>query len=118
MSSTFPNYDDCTSRALAFLTRHIVTENASCELKDLCCFYKAPMMFISAGKIDLAQKVLDHIKTHYMNSSADFVTDFNVKSAKGEYAEFWGYINDWILRAAQICGREDITVLAHDYLDT
>ena len=117
MATELPNYSHCASKALAFITERL-TESGSLgtDLKDVCCYYKAPMMFISAGRLDTANQILSHIKTHYMQPSGDFMTDTDTKSAKGEYAEFWGYVNGWIVRASQICGRDDITVPALAYL--
>jgi hypothetical protein len=106
-----------STKALKFLVGRMESDGSlGAEADDLSCHYKLPTMLISAGKPMEADRVLNHIKRRYMLPSGDFMTSPETKSAKGEYAEFWGYTNGWIVRAAQACGRDDIAEPALAYL--
>jgi hypothetical protein len=84
---------------------------------DPACYFKSPMLFICAHKPEFANKVLDYIKAHYLQPEGDFMASPSLKSTQGEYAEFWIYMNGWILRAAHILERKDITEPALAYFD-
>lgn len=89
------------NKALAFFEKKL-EENGSygSAITDLSCYYKSPMMFISAGKPEVSEKVLSYIASKFMAENGDFRTSENLKSIKPEYVEYWSYINGWILRAA------------------
>ena len=55
------------------------------EIQDICCYYKSPMMFISAGKTIFANQLLDFVKNKFMLKNGDFLTAKNLKSIKPEY---------------------------------
>lgn len=83
---------------------------------DISCYFKSPMMFIYAGKNRSANLVLDYIKSEFMEESGDFLTNPTAKSIKLEYQEYWSYTNGWIVRAAQLLGRNDILNSGMKYL--
>ncbi|CAF3294222.1 unnamed protein product [Rotaria sp. Silwood2] len=86
------------------------------EAKDLACYFKSPMMFISARNEKQANNILDYIKNIFL-FNGDFLTTIDKKSDQPEYIEYWVYINGWIVRAAQKLNRTDITDSAYNYLD-
>ena len=86
------------------------------EAKDIACYYKSPMMFIHAGKLDLAKQVLERIKKMYMQKNGDFSSSHTIKSIKPEYVEYWSYTNGWILRAANQIKMTEMSDHGYDYL--
>jgi len=86
------------------------------EAQDISCYFKSPMMFISVGQEENANRILDYIKSQYMTQVGDFESQASSKSIKPEYIEYWSYINGWIVRAAQRLGRSDISEPAYKYL--
>ncbi|CAF2991576.1 unnamed protein product [Rotaria sp. Silwood2] len=91
-------------------------ESYRTEAKDLACYFKSPMMFISARNEKQANNILDYIKNIFL-FNGDFLTTIDKKSDQPEYIEYWVYINGWIVRAAQKLNRTDITDSAYNYLD-
>lgn len=83
--------------------------------KDLACYFKLPMMFLSANKKEHSQFVLSFIQSNFMTEDGDFKTKNNLKSIKPEYAEFWNYPNGWIIRAANKTNRQDILEKSYHY---
>lgn len=86
------------------------------DAKDIACYFKAPMLLITAGKRDAARQVLEYIKTHFLRDDGDFGTSETVKSVKPEYIEYWSYMNGWILRAANQLEMTAISKPAGAYL--
>jgi hypothetical protein len=84
--------------------------------EDLACYYKAPTLLFISGKLALAQRVLDHIKSRFMTPEGDFLTGSNNKSASPAFQEFWAYTNGWIVTASQRMGRFDISYPGWKYL--
>lgn len=84
---------------------------------DISCYYKSPIMFLLANKIDKAMQILDYTKTNFMRVDGDFLNVDSIKTINPVYSEFWTYTNGWLVRAAQQLGREDITKLASIFLD-
>jgi len=87
------------------------------EATDIACYFKVPMMFVIAGKMDLASQILMFIKETFMTESGDFFTKQSLKSANPAYIEFWSYTNGWIIRAAQQLSRSDMTEPGSAYLE-
>lgn len=88
------------------------------KVKDIACYYKSPMMFILSGKPELAKKVLNYAKSHFLQSNGDFLTCTDVKSANGAYTEFWSYTNGWFIRSAQRLSYHSIIDVTTAYLDS
>lgn len=86
------------------------------EAKDIACYFKSPMMFLTANKPQSAKTVLKHVKTAFMTADGDFKTSETVKSGNGAYIEFWSYTNGWIARAANQLGIQEIAQPANNYL--
>jgi len=108
---------DSANKAIGFFESCLKDDGTLGErATDLSCYYKVAMMFLVSGKAAFANRVLDYIKAHFLQASGDFMTGADIKSAKGEYTEFWGYTNGWVVRAAQMCGREDIAGPGLEYL--
>lgn len=82
---------------------------------DLACYYKAPTFFLTQGRGDLANKVLNHIRLNFMQSDGDFMSSKKLKSANPAFVEFWIYTNGWIASGAQRLGRFDISYPAWNY---
>lgn len=86
------------------------------EAADIACYFKLPMMFIAAGKMESARKVMGYIKTRFLLPDGDFGNSASIKSIKPEYIEYWSYINGWILRAANILEMTDVSRPASAYM--
>lgn len=85
------------------------------QATDLSCYYKSPMLFIMAGKSDIARRLLNHIQGAFMQSNGDFKTNAESKSIKPEYTYFWSYMNGWMIRAAQRLDMQKMTDAAYAY---
>ncbi len=83
--------------------------------QDLACYFKVPMMFVAANKIEHSHFILSYIQSAFMTENGDFKTKNDLKSAKAEYAEFWCYMNGWILRAAQKINNTEILNKGYNY---
>lgn len=86
------------------------------EAKDIACYFKTPMMFVTANKPQEAKAVLKHIRAAFMTDEGDFQNNEALKSANGAYIEFWSYTNGWIVKAANQLGVVDISEPANAYL--
>lgn len=84
---------------------------------DISGYYKSPMMFLRAGKLNRALQLLDYVKTNFLQSDGDFLSSGNIKSTNSAYTEFWTYTNGWLVRASQQLFREDISKPALIFLD-
>lgn len=78
---------------------------------DIACYYKSPMMFLTAGNVEYAKIILGYIKSNFLMEGGDFKTTRDIKSVKPEYSEYYTYINGWITRAANLSGDHN---LKHD----
>lgn len=103
------------SRTVDFFINQITSEGSYANATDLACYYKSPMMFISAGRPELAYQMLSYIQEQYLQIDGDFRTSPTLKSIKPEYNEFWSYANGWIIRAAQKLYLGQIVKPAYDY---
>lgn len=86
------------------------------DMKDISCYFKSPMMFISANKSEKALSVLNYIKSSFMYEDGDFKTDESLKSLNQAYVEYWSYTNGWIIRAANQLNISDISLQGYEYL--
>lgn len=110
-------YLNAARKALSWLENRLL-ENG--EIKgmpqDIACYYKAPAFLMQQGRWDLANRVLDHIKTIFMQPNGDFLSSIDVKSANPAFTELWNYTNGWIAQTAQRLGRFDLSYPAWKFL--
>lgn len=104
------------SKTVAFFETKLKTDGSyGTEAKDIACYFKSPMLFIEADKPSVAIKILAHVQ-NFMMQDGDFSSADIIKSIRPEYAEYWTYINGWILRAANRLSFTGIAVPAGEYL--
>ena len=87
------------------------------DARDLCCYYKAPMMLLAGGRRKEADALLNVIVTKFMQEEGDFKSSVVLKSIKPEYSEFWIYTNGWILRAANQLRKREMLEAGLAYTD-
>jgi hypothetical protein len=86
-------------------------------IQDIACYFKSPMLFLAANKLEKASLLLNYIKNNFMLSNGDFCTNNKIKSINPAYNEYWSYTNGWILRAAIKLNFTDIIKKSSEYLD-
>ncbi len=110
-------YIDSSIKAVNWLESKINDDGSySLEIQDLACYYKSPYLFYISGKIELANRILNYIKNHFLRVNGDLTTQENYKSENPAFAEYWAYINGWIAIAAQKMGRFDVSYPVYQYL--
>lgn len=100
-----------------YFTRQLQHIEVYPEVSDIACFYKHPMMYLSAHDTAAAQQLLAAILSRFMQGDGDFKTSHAFKSEKLEYVEYWAYTNGWICRAARQVGYSDIVKPGLIYLE-
>jgi hypothetical protein len=103
-------------KTIAYFNSQLMEDGCYQNVKDLACYYKSPMMFITANKIESAQLVLKYIQEKFMLKEGDFTTNSYLKSINPIYTEYWSYMNGWILRAAQQLQFKEMSDKAYNYL--
>jgi len=86
------------------------------DVTDVACYFKSPMMFIVAGKPDLAARTLDYSRSVFLRPDGDYMSSATTKSVKPEYVEFYSYANGWLTRAGNALRRIDVTSPSYVYL--
>lgn len=86
------------------------------EVKDIACYFKSPMLFLTGNRPHSADAVLNHIQAKFMTADGDFRNSPNTRSTNGAYNEYASYMNGWIVRAAHRRGRTDISQPGYNYL--
>jgi hypothetical protein len=86
------------------------------EAKDIACYFKSPMLFLTGDRPHSADAVLNHIQTEFMIVDGDFRNSPDTRSANGAYNEYASYMNGWIVRAAHRRGRTNISEPGYNYL--
>lgn len=69
---------------------------------ELASFFKLPVLLAKTNNIKLGNEVLRYIEQNFLMEDGDFKSNYNNKSSKPEYSEYWTYFNGWILRGAQL----------------
>ncbi|HVY53187.1 MAG TPA: hypothetical protein VHA13_01560, partial [Gammaproteobacteria bacterium] len=87
------------------------------ELTDIACYFKSPLMFLSAGRPDAAKRCLSYIVKHFFYPDSDFKTLGNIKSINPAYNEYWSYVNGWIIRAFNQLGMRELSSWATKYFN-
>ncbi len=82
---------------------------------DIIAYYKAPFAFIITGKIEQAHKILDYIKLELMKKNGDFRSN-DGKSFDEYMINYPVYPNGWIILAAHLLGRFDISFKGLKYV--
>lgn len=104
--------------AVAFLrARLLEADPAGAAVTDLGAFYKAPYLFLCAGDLAAAYRLLDRVRAMFMGDDGDFVTRPGVKSDNAAFQEYWAYPNGWIVLAAQKLGRFDVSWPGYRFLE-
>ena len=111
------SYKKSADRALNWLLQQLKDDGSyGSAVNDLACYYKSPYLFYISGRMEEAQRVLNHIRQTFMQANGDFKTSVDIKSANGAFGEYWAYTNGWITLAAQKMGCFDIAYPAYRYL--
>lgn len=78
-------------------------------VKDIVAYYKAPFALKTTGRIMEANRALEYIKSRLMKQNGDF--GGNEGKSLNEYMiEYPVYPNGWIILAAEMLGRLDISL--------
>lgn len=110
-------YKQSADRAVKWLVLQLKSDDSyGSNINDLASYYKSPYLFSLSGKLEKANRMLNHIKKKFMRKNGDFTTSSEMKSENGAFVEYWAYMNAWITLAAQKMGRFDIAYPAHRYL--
>lgn len=108
---------ESAGQTVSFFQSKLQTDGSyGSDVKDIACYFKSPMMFLTANKPELASLVLRYIQTTFMSIEGDFKTDNVLKSINEAYIEYWSYINGWIVRAANKLDIKDISHPGYEYL--
>ena len=114
------NLSDCrqaSTRTVGWRAARIKSNGSLGEdCHDLACFYKLPYLMQLAGHAAEAHRLLDYIRDRFLRPDGDFLTSNRVKTIDPVLALYPGYINGWIMMAAQKLGRFDLSFPAWDYL--
>jgi hypothetical protein len=105
------------NKTLSFFEKKLESDGSyGKEVKDISSYFKSPMLFISSDKPQLAEKILFYIRQTFLLKNGDLANSESLKSAKGEYIEYWSYINGWIIRAVNYLNNKDFSSALYDYL--
>ncbi len=118
MRGLYEELVSCADKTVSFFERKLQEDGSLGDgVVDICCYFKAPMMFFLANKPGLARRILAYAKEKFLCENGDFMSTRDTKSTNGAYQEFWAYANGWFVRAANQLGFEPITEPAGKYLD-
>ncbi len=87
-----------------FESRMLLDGSYGKVVTDISGYYKSPMMFLRAGKLNRALQLLNYVKTNFLKSDGDFLSSGNIKSTNSA-------------RASQLLFREDKSKPALNFLD-
>ena len=117
-SSKLEAYRQAALRGAAWLAGQLRPDGSfGPEVADLASYYKSPQAFLTAGRADLAYRVLGHVERTFLRADGDVTTA--PRSSRGEtgttfksedppLAEYYPYMNAWIAIGAQKLGRFDV----------
>lgn len=84
---------------------------------DIACYYKAPWAFLVTGRPLEANRVLDHIKRHFVRPDGDVAhADGRKSDIDFLESEYRNYANVWVVMGAQKLGRFDVSYPAMRFL--
>jgi hypothetical protein len=86
------------------------------EAADLAAYYKSPALYLRAGRVEQANRVLDFIQQNYSLPNGDFGSR-GVNTDDPALSQYGAYINGWIAQGAQRAGRFDVAYPATSYLE-
>jgi hypothetical protein len=108
---------ESAGQVISFLESKLQKDGSfGAEAKDIACYFKSPMLFLTGNKPQSADVVLNHIQAKFMTPDGDFRNSSDTRSANGAYNEYASYMNGWIVRAAHRRARTDISLPGYNYL--
>lgn len=109
-------YLQASENAVNWLVSQMQADGSYAGTTDLAAHYKSPTTLYAAGRVAEANRIVDYIKTNYLQADGDVLTSPGFKSADGAYIEYYHYTNAWIAMGTQRLGRFDVAVPTHNYL--
>ena len=109
-------YLEASNHAVDFLVSQIQADGSYGPTDDLAAYYKSPSTLYAAGRVEEANRLVDYIRTRFLQPNGDVLTAPGNKSADGALVEYYHYTNTWIAMGAQRLGRFDVAVPTHNYL--
>lgn len=115
MTDLVQRCEQASHRAAAWLSRQ-VRQDGSLGETDLAAYYKAPLLLQMSGYVREAHAVLGFITRAFGKADGDFATSPESKTADAALKQYPGYMNGWIIQAAQVMSRYDVSSCSYDWL--
>ena len=107
--------ETASSRAAKWLAMQVQPDGSLGET-DLAAYYKAPLLLQMSGHPRKAHAVLGFIAQKFGRTDGDFATSPRNKTADAGLKQYPGYMNGWIVQAAQAMSRYDLSYRGYDWL--
>ncbi len=107
--------EQASRRAAAWLAKQ-VRQDGSLGETDLAAYYKAPLLLQMSGHGREAHAVLGFIEREFGRADGDFSTSPESKTADTALQQYPGYMTGWIVQAAQVMSRYDVSLSSYDWL--
>ncbi len=106
-------YKEAISKAADWMANHQKEDGSISPLEaGIGSYYKLPMAFISAGRIESAWKLLTWIRDNILDANGDFTGPYE----RGIYEGVYPYANAWLAVGAHVNGFFDISIPAVNFL--
>ncbi len=109
-------YLQSSDRAVDFLVSQMQADGSYAPTDDLSAYYKSPTTLYAAGRVAEANRLVDYIRTRFLQANGDVLTGPGNKSGDFAFTEYYHYTNAWIAMGTQRLGRFDVAVPTHRYL--
>ena len=104
-----------SNRAAKWLAEQVQPDGSLGET-DLAAYYKAPIVLQMSGHTRQAHAVLGFIARTFGRADGDFATSAQNKTADAGLKQYPGYMNGWIIQAAQAMSCYDLSYRGYDWL--